>query len=187
MNRAAVSSATLVSSKRSASAAGVDGGAKTSGSKRQRVRKMDTTQSLAEQAATYAAEKFSDSFSVSHVLNLLVRCENQYVHKAARSTDMGFQLTSCGSVGSTGRVPSSHQISTSSITSLLSSSSFSSSSDLDVASGDISLNSLGRTRLFCCTPQTLTGPLARRRLGSPSTQRTRFILVGLSWVGQQPL
>ena len=85
MNRPAVSSATLVS-KRSASAAGMDSGTATSGSKRRRVQKNSTrevTQSLAAQAGTYAAEKLSDSFSVSHVLNLLVLGENKCAHKAA--------------------------------------------------------------------------------------------------------
>ena len=154
-NWAAVSSATLVSSKRPASVAGMDGGSGTSGRKRRRVQKSstrETTQSLAAQAGTYAAEKFSDSFTVSHVLNLLIQGENQYVHEIARPTDMGFQMTSCGSPGSIGRVPSSHRASTFSTMSLLPSSFSSSSSDLDPANGDISPNSLGRTRRFCCTP-----------------------------------
>ena len=92
MNWTAVSSATLAS-KRTASAAGMDGGAGTSGSKRRRIQKNSTTevtQSLADQTDTYAAEKLSDSFSVSHVLNLLVLGENQCVHKAVRRLD---QLT----------------------------------------------------------------------------------------------
>ena len=155
MNWTAVASATLVFNKRSASAAGMHGGAGTSGNKRRRVQKnstRETTQSLAIQAGTYAAEKFSDSFSVSHVLNLLVQGEKQYVHKAARLTDMGFQMPSCGSLGSIGRVPSSRRASTSSMISLLPSSFSSSSSDLDAASGDTSPNSLGRTRPFRCTP-----------------------------------
>ena len=56
----------------------------TSGSKRQRIQKntvKGTTQPFANQVGTYAAEKFSDSFSTSHVLNLLVRGENQCVRK----------------------------------------------------------------------------------------------------------
>jgi len=73
---------TLVSSKRSASAAGMEAGAETSGSKRQRVQKdsKKAVQSLAVQNGIYAAEKFSDSFSISHVLNLLVESEEQYAH-----------------------------------------------------------------------------------------------------------
>jgi len=127
----------------------------TSGSKRKRVQKNSTvevTHSVADQAGTYAAEKFSDSFSVSHVLNLLVRGKGQYVHKAARPTDMGSQVTFCGSHGSIGRVPFSHRASTSSMISLLPSSSSSSFSGLDVANGDIFPNLLGRDRLLCCTP-----------------------------------
>ena len=73
-----MSSVTLVSSKRSASAAGMDASAGTSGKKRQHVKKATerrTTDALAVQNGVYAAEKFSDSFSISHVLNLLVSGE----------------------------------------------------------------------------------------------------------------
>ena len=80
---AAVSSVTLISSKRSASAAGIEASTGTSGSKRQRIRKdttRKTTQTLADQNGIYAAEKYSDSFSISHVLNLLVESEDQFTH-----------------------------------------------------------------------------------------------------------
>jgi len=86
MNRTAASSATLISTKRTASAARMDSGAGTSGKKRRLVQKnsaREATQSLATQVGTYAAEKLSDTFSVSHVLNLLVRSENPCVCKAA--------------------------------------------------------------------------------------------------------
>ena len=76
---AAVSSITLVSSKRSANVTGIDTSAEASGSKRQRAQKdsgRKTTQSLAIQDAVYAAEKFSNSFIISHVLNLLVESEH---------------------------------------------------------------------------------------------------------------
>ena len=79
MNRIAVSSAILMSNKRSSRTAGMNGSVGTSGNKRRRVQKSstgETTQSLAAQTGTYAAEKFSDSFTVSHVLNLLVQGEN---------------------------------------------------------------------------------------------------------------
>ena len=58
----------------------MDVGAETSGSKRQRTQKdsvRKTTLSLAIQDGTYAAEKFSDSFSISHVLNLLIDSERE--------------------------------------------------------------------------------------------------------------
>jgi len=76
-------SMTAGSSKRSAGAAGMDSSAGTSGRKRQRTQKNSgkTTQTLSEQAGRYAGEKFSDSFSISHVLNLLVEGENRHVHK----------------------------------------------------------------------------------------------------------
>ena len=57
---------------------GASGG--TSSNKRQRVQKntaKKATETLAVQNGIYAAEKFSDSFSVSHVLNLLI--ESEYV------------------------------------------------------------------------------------------------------------
>ena len=56
----------------------MDASAGTLGGKRQRTQKNSTneiTLSLATQDGTYAAEKFSDSFSISHVLNLLVKSE----------------------------------------------------------------------------------------------------------------
>jgi len=84
MSRTAVSSATLASSKRSASVAGVEASAGSPGSKRQRVEKdatETTTQSLTFQANAHVAKKFSGSFSVSHILNLHVMGENQYVRK----------------------------------------------------------------------------------------------------------
>ena len=71
----AISSVTLVSSKRSASVAGMDASGGTSSNKRQRVQKntmKKATETLAVQNGIYAAEKFSDSFSISHVLNLLI-------------------------------------------------------------------------------------------------------------------
>ena len=77
---AATSSVTLVSSKRSASVAGMGASGETSGNKRQRIQKNTTkkaTETLAVQNGIYAAEKISDSFSISHVLNLLV--ESEYV------------------------------------------------------------------------------------------------------------
>jgi len=58
-------------------------GAEIPGSKRQRVQKDSTrtaTQTLAVQNGIYAAEKFSDSFSISHVLNLLVESEDRNFH-----------------------------------------------------------------------------------------------------------
>ena len=58
----------------------MDVGAETSGSKRQRTQKdsvRKATLSLAIQDGTYAAEKFSDSFSISHVLNLLIDSERE--------------------------------------------------------------------------------------------------------------
>ena len=76
----AISSATLVSSKRSAGAAGMEASADTLGSKRQRGQKAafkTATKALAFQDGVYTTEKFSDSFSISHVLNLLVESENQ--------------------------------------------------------------------------------------------------------------
>ena len=65
-----ISSQTLVSCKRSASAAKLDGSAAVSSNKRQRVKKP--TKKHTVQNGTYAAAKFSDSFSISHVVNLLV-------------------------------------------------------------------------------------------------------------------
>ena len=68
-----------MSSKRSASAAGMKVGAETSSSKRQRVQKNPTktvADTLAIQNGTYAAEKLSDSFCISHVLNLLIKSED---------------------------------------------------------------------------------------------------------------
>jgi hypothetical protein len=48
-----------------------------SGSKRQRTETINrATMSLAAQNGIYAGEKFSDSFSISHVLNLLVESEH---------------------------------------------------------------------------------------------------------------
>ena len=72
-----MSSEPLASSKRSASVAGMDTSAETSGSKRPRVKNIikNTTSALAVQNGIYAAEKFSDSFTISHVLNLLVESE----------------------------------------------------------------------------------------------------------------
>lgn len=82
--RTAVSSATLVSSKRSASTAEMDANIEiSSGSKRQRIRRPPTkaaNEALADQNGIYAAEKFSDSLSISHVVNLLVQSENQSTH-----------------------------------------------------------------------------------------------------------
>jgi hypothetical protein len=79
VRRTAISSVTLVSPrKRSASAAGMDVSATTSGSKRQRMEAINKARlPLAIQNGIYAGEKFSDSFSISHVLNLLV--ESEYV------------------------------------------------------------------------------------------------------------
>ena len=78
MNRTAVSSATLVSSKRNASVARMDSSTGITGGKRQRVQKSSarTVRPFDGEAGTYTAEKFPDSFSVSHVLNLLVQGEN---------------------------------------------------------------------------------------------------------------
>jgi len=42
---------------------------------------MRTTHYLNPQPYTHVAEKFSGLFSISHVLNLHVEGENQYVHK----------------------------------------------------------------------------------------------------------
>jgi len=69
---------TLVSSKRSASAAGMDVSAETSVSKRQRVQNdlaKTTTQTLAVQNCVYSAEGFSDSFCISHAVNLHIESE----------------------------------------------------------------------------------------------------------------
>ena len=82
----AISSATLVSSKRSAGAAGMDTSGVASGSKRRRVEETivkNTTSELAVQNGIYAAEKFSDPFAISHVLNLLV--ESEYVARVCCS------------------------------------------------------------------------------------------------------
>ena len=76
----AVSSATLQWLKRSASVAGMDNSAVTSGIKRRRVGVdviKDTMSDLAAQNDMYAAEKFSNSFGISHVLNSFV--ESEYV------------------------------------------------------------------------------------------------------------
>ena len=48
------------------------------GSKRRRVEKKTTrrtTRTLSEQDGIYSAEKFSDSFCISHVVNLLIKGE----------------------------------------------------------------------------------------------------------------
>ena len=53
--------------------------AEISGGKRQRVQKnpaKTVADTLAIQNGTYAAEKLSDSFCISHVLNLLIKSEN---------------------------------------------------------------------------------------------------------------
>jgi len=58
-------------------------GTSISSNKRQRAQKVSTkatTQTLADQNGIYAAEKFSDSFSIGHVLNLLVESEDRYPH-----------------------------------------------------------------------------------------------------------
>ena len=57
------------------------------GNKRQRTQKNAAKkpgEAYFLQLGTYAAEKFSDSFSNSHVLNLLVKGENQCAHKRLR-------------------------------------------------------------------------------------------------------
>jgi len=57
--------------------------AEASGSKRKRTQKgpaKTTTQTLAVQNGMYAAERLSDSFFISHVLNLLIRSEEQHAH-----------------------------------------------------------------------------------------------------------
>jgi len=61
----------------------MDASAGTSSRKRQRTQKNSgkTTQTLSEQAGRYAGEKFSDSFSISHVVNLLVEGEDHRVSK----------------------------------------------------------------------------------------------------------
>ena len=88
MSYAATSSNTAVSHKRSAGTAGMDASELASGEKRQRMEKdasKKTTQHLGVQHGIYAAEKFSGSFSVSHVLSLLVRSEcGIYVHGDTR-------------------------------------------------------------------------------------------------------
>ena len=70
----AISSQTLVLSKWSASAAGLDGNAGVSSNKRQRVKNKPVKKTIV-QNGRYAAAKFSDSFSISHVVNLLVAGE----------------------------------------------------------------------------------------------------------------
>jgi len=72
----------------------MDASAGTSGKKRQHVKKATerrTTDALAVQNGVYAAEKFSDSFSISHVLNLLVSGEYvvdvRWQHEMTRSPD----------------------------------------------------------------------------------------------------
>ena len=93
MSYTAASSVALVSPNWSASAVGGDAGKVASGGKSKIVKKAKTkkattektttektkktTQTLADQNGIYAAEKFSGSFSISHVLNLLV--ESEYV------------------------------------------------------------------------------------------------------------
>jgi len=55
--------------------------AEASGNKRQRMQKgpaKTTTQTLAVQNGMYAAERLSDSFVISHVLNLLITSEEQH-------------------------------------------------------------------------------------------------------------
>ena len=75
---------TLISSKRTASAAGMEASAETSsGSKRKRMQKgtmRPVAQTLADQNGVCAADKFSDSSSISHVVNLLVESEDQFTH-----------------------------------------------------------------------------------------------------------
>ena len=59
----------------------------TSSSKRQRVAKKSVKklkQTLANQDGIYSAEKFSDSFSISHVLNLLI--ESMYASDTQLAT-----------------------------------------------------------------------------------------------------
>ena len=56
----------------------MDTSAVNSGSKRRRVKKIatrGTTRTLSEQDGIYSAEKFSDSFCISHVVNLLIKGE----------------------------------------------------------------------------------------------------------------
>ena len=67
-----------MSHKRSAGAAGMDASELVSSGKRPRVKKdatKNTTQHLGVQHGIYAAEKFSSSLSISHVLTLLVESE----------------------------------------------------------------------------------------------------------------
>ncbi|KAF9783684.1 hypothetical protein BJ322DRAFT_1109538 [Thelephora terrestris] len=73
---ASTSSVSYVSSKRSASTAEMDTSAMSSSSKRPRVKKSSPkvpTQTLTDQNGIYSAHKFSDSFWISHVINLLVQ------------------------------------------------------------------------------------------------------------------
>ena len=73
-----MSSMSCVSSKRSASVAGIDANVGTSSSKRPRVTKKPANgvaKLLENQNGIYSAEKFYDSFSISHVLNLLIKSE----------------------------------------------------------------------------------------------------------------
>ncbi|KAF9780823.1 hypothetical protein BJ322DRAFT_1112224 [Thelephora terrestris] len=77
-----ISSATVASFKHSASTAGLDTGAEALSTKWQRTGKdpiKKIMRSLAVQAGMYAAEKFSDSFSISHVLNLLIENDKFWV------------------------------------------------------------------------------------------------------------
>ena len=158
------------------------------GSKWQRVKDNSakgTRKPFATQVGMYAAEKFSDSFSISHTLNLLIESEDHHVHTAHQLTRS--QVTACGFHGLTGKVPSSRGASVSSRTCLLYSSSSSSCNGLDTGNGGISPNLPQRTTPFHCTPPPAMGLWARRRWGSNSTQRIRCILVGRSLVERQLL
>ena len=158
----------------------------TLGSKWQRVKNnhKKTCEKVATQVGKYAIEKFSDSFSISHILSLLVESEDHHAHMAHQLTHS--QVTACGFRRSTGKVPSFRGASVSSRICLLHSSSSSSYSGLGAANGDISPNLPQRTILFCYTPPMLMG-LWARRWGSTSTWRIRCILVGRSLVERQLL
>ena len=170
-----------VSSKQSASAAGMGTDTEALGSKQQWVKNnhKKTCEKFTTQVGKYATEKFSDSFSISHILSLLVESEDHHAHMAHQLTHS--QVTACGFRRSTGKVPSFRGASVSSRICLLHSSSSSSYSGLGAANGDISPNLLQRTIPFCYTPPTLMG-LWARRWGSTSTWRIRCILVGRSLV-----
>ena len=79
-----VLSVTLISSKWTAGAAGMEASTETSLGSKQQCMQKDTmrlvTETLAYQNGIQVVDKLSDSSSISHVLNLLVKSEDQFTH-----------------------------------------------------------------------------------------------------------